>query len=206
MPLAELIGKVSNGLAFINDLHKIDPTSKNLVQHREQTSGDISDLIGELETLRDRVEKAIWFSFEIPGRPRPWNRPKMRGFIDKVTGKPKAGTFKDTEQDARKDHIGWMCKAAMNEQRVDIAGEGRRVELSVDGYFKRPVSGRAAKIAALLKWFVHAPDIDNVGKLVLDGLNHVAYHDDRQVVEFRMRKLLCDGEENEKTVVKVRIW
>ena len=32
------------------------------------------------------------------------------------------------------------------------------------------------------------PDIDNVLKIIMDGLNGVAYHDDKQVVEVTMRK------------------
>lgn len=32
------------------------------------------------------------------------------------------------------------------------------------------------------------PDIDNILKIVLDGLNGVAYADDKQVIEVRCRK------------------
>lgn len=35
----------------------------------------------------------------------------------------------------------------------------------------------------------HKPDIDNIEKLVLDGLNGVAYEDDAQVIELKATKL-----------------
>ena len=42
------------------------------------------------------------------------------------------------------------------------------------------------------------PDIDNLTKFVLDGLNNLVYQDDRQVVKLTVYKLLdnhgsCDG-------------
>lgn len=35
------------------------------------------------------------------------------------------------------------------------------------------------------------PDLDNIAKAVLDGMNEIAYHDDKQVVECTLRKRFC---------------
>ena len=44
------------------------------------------------------------------------------------------------------------------------------------------------------------PDIDNITKCILDGLNGVAYRDDTQVVEVSAKKIYA-----EKAEVKVEI-
>lgn len=45
-------------------------------------------------------------------------------------------------------------------------------------------------------------DIDNIAKAILDGLNGVAFLDDRQVVDLRIRKLL--PVDCEKIVISIR--
>ncbi len=49
---------------------------------------------------------------------------------------------------------------------------------------------------------VKKPDIDNIAKIILDGLNGVAYDDDTQVVDLKVRKLYSP--DVEKVVVTVR--
>ena len=45
------------------------------------------------------------------------------------------------------------------------------------------------------------PDIDNIAKIILDGLNGVAYYDDKQVVELYVEKKFG---EREKVVVTIK--
>ncbi len=52
--------------------------------------------------------------------------------------------------------------------------------------FERPLSARKGK--AFRKYPTVKPDWDNIGKLVADALNTVAYHDDCQVVEAHIYK------------------
>ena len=47
------------------------------------------------------------------------------------------------------------------------------------------------------------PDCDNVAKLVLDGLNGVAWHDDAQVVSLHVRKSIRKRDVGERTTVRV---
>lgn len=36
------------------------------------------------------------------------------------------------------------------------------------------------------------PDFDNIGKIVCDALNNIAYHDDAQIVDAQVRKFFSD--------------
>ena len=36
------------------------------------------------------------------------------------------------------------------------------------------------------------PDFDNIGKIVCDSLNDIAYHDDAQIVDAQVRKFFSD--------------
>ena len=49
-------------------------------------------------------------------------------------------------------------------------------------------------------WDTHKPDIDNVAKLVLDGLNGFAYEDDAQVIELHVIKLPRSRSKKETSV------
>jgi len=45
------------------------------------------------------------------------------------------------------------------------------------------------------EWYPKAPDLDNIVKAAMDGLNGIAYLDDRQVVMVVARKILASGDE-----------
>lgn len=65
------------------------------------------------------------------------------------------------------------------------------ISLSLDVYFAIPKSYTKEKRLACehnINRPDKKPDIDNILKIVLDGLNGVAYADDKQVIEVRCRK------------------
>lgn len=65
------------------------------------------------------------------------------------------------------------------------------VGITVDAYFQIPKSYTKGKRLACehnINRPDKKPDIDNILKIVLDGLNGVAYADDKQVIEVRCRK------------------
>lgn len=65
------------------------------------------------------------------------------------------------------------------------------VGITVDVYFQIPKSYTKGKRMACqhnINRPDKKPDIDNILKIVLDGLNGVAYADDKQVIEVRCRK------------------
>lgn len=55
------------------------------------------------------------------------------------------------------------------------------------------------------KYAVTKPDLDNIIKAVLDGLNGVAFDDDRQVIEISAKKLYCNAE-NDMPYTEVVIY
>ena len=65
------------------------------------------------------------------------------------------------------------------------------VGITVDAYFQIPKSYTKGKRLACqhnINRPDKKPDIDNILKIALDGLNGVAYADDKQVIEVRCRK------------------
>lgn len=65
------------------------------------------------------------------------------------------------------------------------------VGITVDAYFQIPKSytkGKRLTCEHNINRPDKKPDIDNILKIVLDGLNGVAYADDKQVIEVRCRK------------------
>ena len=51
---------------------------------------------------------------------------------------------------------------------------------------------------------VKRPDWDNIGKIITDALNEVAYHDDAQIVEAIVEKYYSDNPRVEVTIKELR--
>lgn len=67
--------------------------------------------------------------------------------------------------------------------------------LQVKGYYTIPASATKKKKALMLEGKLRPmkkPDWDNVGKVVSDALNQIAYRDDVQVVDSRVIKFYSD--------------
>lgn len=82
------------------------------------------------------------------------------------------------------------------------------VAVSVDAYFKIPKSytkGRRIDCQYNINRPTRKPDADNILKAVLDGLNGVAYDDDRQVVDVKCRKWYTLGEKGYLSVSVNRV-
>lgn len=61
---------------------------------------------------------------------------------------------------------------------------------------------RAAKLANEIRP-TKKPDIDNIVKAIADGLNHIAYHDDAQIVECSAEKYFSEEPRVEVTIREV---
>lgn len=97
-------------------------------------------------------------------------------------------------------------------QHGPLFGQGVPVAMVVVCYQPRPKCDFKGgnRLAGFLKAMVPScrpicPDIDNLAKFVLDALNGLVYHDDRQVVKLLVYKLLdsegsCEG----RTLVEVK--
>jgi len=55
--------------------------------------------------------------------------------------------------------------------------------------FRMPTHDGRGRLGEPGEWCAHTPDLDNLIKLVGDGLNGVAFKDDRQIVELWARKV-----------------
>lgn len=60
------------------------------------------------------------------------------------------------------------------------------IRARIIAYYKIPKSYSKKRVQAILQGLEHPikkPDADNIGKIILDSLNDIAFHDDSQVVE-----------------------
>jgi Holliday junction resolvase RusA-like endonuclease len=69
------------------------------------------------------------------------------------------------------------------------------LEVEIDAYYPIPKSVSKKKQSAMMAGEIRPvkkPDCDNVVKVILDSLNHIAYHDDVQVVDVSLHKWYSD--------------
>lgn len=81
-------------------------------------------------------------------------------------------------------------------------------EVSIDVYYAVPKSYTKKQRLQIVEsgpWVVRPgkPDLDDVTKSFLNGMNGIVYRDDVQVVSLRAKKHWCEGEELPRVDVKV---
>ena len=114
------------------------------------------------------------YEFSIPGKPYPLKRPRRASF---------GGMFDPKENIEAKKLVAQVAKLAI---KKPIEGP---VRLAATFWFERPKShyGKTLKPSAPIE-HTQRPDVDNLIKTVLDGLNGIAWADDAQVIEVSGRK------------------
>lgn len=157
-------------------------------QKREEKSGDSllrQALCDAAIAMRGEDMSESGFSFVVPGRPQGKGRPRFswRGhaYTPDSTRRYEA-CIRETARAAAKK-AGWK-----------IADSGVRVH--VDALFPVPKSWPREKKAAAERDELTPgkPDIDNIVKIVLDGLNGVAYADDKAVKTISASKKYATSE------------
>lgn len=116
--------------------------------------------------------------FTIMGEPRGKQRPRF----NRKTGT----TYTPSETVQYEKAVGFLYRRAHGEK---LNGN---VRLEVTAFYKIPTSmTKKAKAEMVTGQSLPAkkPDLDNVLKIVMDGLNGIAYSDDKQVVSVRACKL-----------------
>lgn len=85
--------------------------------------------------------------------------------------------------------------------------KGEPLEMLITAFCPAPQSDslkiRAMKLCGKIGATVK-PDWDNIGKIVSDALNKVAYYDDNQIVDARVRKFYSDRPRVEITIMKAK--
>lgn len=125
------------------------------------------------------------YTFEVPGKPKGKDRPR---FFNGHAYTPKE--TKDYE------------KLVSSNYRLNRKMEGE-LTVRILMYFKPPKSTPKYKLSDMLKGYIRPrikPDIDNVIKIILDGLNGKAWDDDKQVVEIFAAKFYDENERVEVTI------
>lgn len=98
-------------------------------------------------------------------------------------------TYTPKETEINEARIGYVFKDAAKDF---FAEAGEPVEIEIAAYFSIPASASKKKkdqMAAGAILPTKKPDWDNIGKIVTDALNGIAWHDDAQIVKAEVRKL-----------------
>lgn len=115
--------------------------------------------------------------FMVLGDPKGKQRPKFSRqgkFVRTYTPKQTV----DYEEKVRNEYI----------RQVDERLQGP-IGAKITGYFQVPKSASKKKKAELIGEFhTVKPDTDNIGKIILDPLNDVAFDDDKQVCKLAVEK------------------
>ena len=78
------------------------------------------------------------------------------------------------------------------------------VHLEMLFIFPRPKSKIWKRKKMEREWKTTRPDLDNLEKAVIDGLNGVAFRDDGQIVWKCTKKMIADGKEQPRVEITIR--
>lgn len=142
----------------------------------------------------DDAMKQIKFS--IPGQPFGKQRPRVvsRGTFSK------AYTPKETVSYENLVKLIYSQAA-----KGKMFPEGAMLDVRIIAYYDIPKSTSKKKRKEMLEHKIRPtkkPDWDNIGKIVCDSLNLVAYHDDSAVVDAQVRKFYS---ENPRVNVTIKV-
>lgn len=126
--------------------------------------------------------------FNIPGKIQAKQRPRFNGKF--------AYTPKETV-----NYENWVKACYLEKYRNEKPFE-KALEVNIIAFFEIPKSVSKKKKEQMLNNEIYPttkPDTDNIAKSILDSLNGIAYLDDKQVVDLRVRKQYAE-------VPSVSVW
>jgi Holliday junction resolvase RusA-like endonuclease len=123
-------------------------------------------------------------AFIVPGEPRGKERPRFF--------KGKLGSFAYTPQKTV-NYENWVKMCYLEHNRKNkLTGE---ISAHIIAYYKIPKQYSKKKRWSIQNGLLHPtkkPDADNLGKAILDSLNHIAYDDDSQIIKLIIEKHYSD--------------
>ena len=133
--------------------------------------------------------------FTVPGEPQGKGRPRFNG---------KSGTTYTPRKTAEYEQLVVLAYRSKcgNTKFPPYAA----LDMRIRAYFAIPASGskkqRAQKVQGAIRP-TQKPDWDNIGKIIADSLNGVAYRDDSQIVDAQVRKFFGTEPRVEVTIEDV---
>ena len=133
----------------------------------------------------DEILRQIKFS--VPGEPFGKQRPKFS----------RAGKYVKTyTPDETVNYENLVKLMYQQEAKGKMFSDDAELDVRIIAYFAIPKSTSKKKRKAMLEHKVRPskkPDWDNIGKIICDSLNRVAYHDDSAVVDAQVRKFYSEN-------------
>lgn len=121
--------------------------------------------------------------FTIPGEPKGKGRHRTT-----KTGR----TYTPEDTVMYENLIKTMYRQQCGNIRFD---DNDQLDMRITAYFPIPKSVSKKKREAMINHLVRPTtksDWDNIGKIVGDALNNIAYHDDKQIVDGQVRKFYSE--------------
>lgn len=113
--------------------------------------------------------------FIVYGKPTGKGRPRLSRW----------GVYTPNKTVAYENLVKFSYLQATDDKLVNCA-----IKIEIWAYFEPPRSTSKKKYNELIgKAYAKKPDIDNIGKAILDALNGIAYEDDNQIAELVVHKM-----------------
>ena len=131
--------------------------------------------------------------FTVPGKPIGWQRTGHNKRTNAIYKQEKTRHHQEAVAWAYKKECGAYCFPS-----------GTYLDMRVIAYLPIPKKTSEANREKMLNGSIRPivkPDFDNIGKLIADALNKIAYDDDKCIVDAQVRKFYSD---NPRTVVIIQ--
>lgn len=151
--------------------------------------------ISGINTVEGEAMKSIRFS--IPGQPMGKQRPRV------VHNGSFSQAFTPKETVSYENLVRVMYREAAKGKRF---ADEDMLDVRVIAYYSIPKSTSKKKRKMMLEHKIRPgkkPDWDNIGKIICDSLNTVAYRDDSSIVDAQVRKFYSENPRVDVTIRRI---
>lgn len=136
-------------------------------------------------------------TFILPIDPIPKGRPRLSTKTGRIYTPKRTEEFQNEIRKRVCYELGKYFDFPMYPKEVPVC-------IDIDFVFRRPKPLQTRKYPEGFLWRPKGDDVDNLEKAVYDALNGILWHDDRQIVEGRTRKLWAKRGEDAMIVIVVK--